>query len=79
MKVGQLFTLPSPRPIGYIGKLFNADQTKLIAKYEVVEVEKEVKLDKPNEKDERIELVKERKGRLIVVYRSEGRYKCKKS
>lgn len=60
MKVGQLFELPSHRPVGYIGNLFNADQTKVIAKYEVIEVEKVIK------------------GRLIVVYKSEGRYKCKR-
>jgi len=64
MKVGQLFTLPSQRPIGYIGKLFNVDQTKLIAKYEVVEVK---------EQGEKVI-----KGRLIVVYKDRGRYKCKK-
>lgn len=77
MKVGQLFALPSHRPVGYVGKLFNSDQTKVIAKYEVIEIEKEVRLDKLNDKDELIELVKECKGRLIVVYKSEGRYKCK--
>lgn len=65
MKVGQLFDLPSHRPVGYIGNLFNADETKLIAKYEVVEVK--------DEQDNKVI-----KGRLIVVYKSEGRYRCKK-
>lgn len=64
MKVGQLFELPSHRPVGYIGNLFNSDQTKVIAKYETIEV-----------KDEQGEKVV--RGRLIVVYKSEGRYKCK--
>ena len=65
MKVGQLFDLPSHRPVGYIGNLFNSDKTRLIARYEVVEVK--------DEQDNKVI-----KGRLIVVYRSEGRYKCKK-
>jgi len=64
MKVGQLFTLPSPRPIGYIGKLFNSDKTKMIAKYEAVEIEEEEG--------------KVVRGRLIVVYKDKGKYKCKK-
>ena len=60
MKVGQLFDLPSHRPVGYVGNLFNADKTRLIAKYEVVKVDEVLK------------------GRLIVVYKDKGRYKCKK-
>jgi hypothetical protein len=59
MKVGQLFDLPSHRPVGYIGNLFNSDKSRLIAKYEVVKVDGALK------------------GRLIVVYKDKGRYKCK--
>ncbi len=45
MKVGQIFTLPENilYPLGHIGKLRNEDETKLIAKYEVVEIEGELK------------------------------------
>ena len=45
MKVGQIFDLPSNilYPLGHIGKLKNADETKLMGKYEVVEVQGELK------------------------------------
>jgi len=45
MKVGQVFDLPPDilYPLGHIGKLKNADETKLVGKYEVVEVEGELK------------------------------------
>ncbi len=45
MKVGQIFTLPENilYPLGHIGKLRDEGETKLIAKYEVVEIEGELK------------------------------------
>lgn len=45
MKVGQIFTLPLDVTyyLGRIGKLRNEDQTKVLAKYEVVEIEGELK------------------------------------
>ena len=45
MKVGQIFDLPPDilYPLGHIGKLKNTEETKLIGKYEVVEVEGELK------------------------------------
>jgi len=45
MKVGQIFDLPPDilYPLGHIGKLKNADETKLMGKYEVVEVDGELK------------------------------------
>ncbi len=45
MKVGQIFTLPTDITyyLGRIGKLYNEDKTKLLAKYEVVEVDSELK------------------------------------
>lgn len=45
MKVGQVFDLPPEHslPPGHIGKLENKDRTKLLAKYEVVEIEGELK------------------------------------
>lgn len=45
MKVGQIFTLPPDilYPLGHIGKLKNDDETEIIAKYEVVEIEGELK------------------------------------
>ena len=45
MKVGQIFSLPEGilYPLGHIGKLKNDDETKLIGKYEVIEVEGELK------------------------------------
>jgi len=45
MKVGQIFDLPSDilYSLGHIGKLKNADETKLMGKYEVVEVDGELK------------------------------------
>jgi hypothetical protein len=63
MKVGQLFDLPLEisYKVGVTGNIRNKEETKLLAKYEVVEIEGE------------------RKGRVIVVYKSEGRYKCKRS
>ena len=45
MKVGQIFTLPKDvlYTLGHIGKLKDATETKLIGKYEVIEVEGELK------------------------------------
>lgn len=45
MKIGQIFDLPPDITYypGRIGKLKNDDQTKVIGKYEVVEVESELK------------------------------------
>lgn len=45
MKVGQIFTLPTDilYPLGHIGKIKNTDETKVIARYEVVEVQGELK------------------------------------
>lgn len=45
MKVGQIFTLPPDVAyyLGRIGKLRNEDKTKVLAKYEVVEVDGELK------------------------------------
>lgn len=45
MKIGQIFTLPPDilYPLGHIGKLKNTDETKLLAKYEVIEIEGEQK------------------------------------
>ncbi len=45
MKVGQIFTLPENilYSLGHIGKLRDEGETKLIAKYEVVEIEGELK------------------------------------
>lgn len=45
MKVGQIFTLPPDVTyyLGRIGKLKNTDKTKVLAKYEVVEVDGELK------------------------------------
>jgi len=45
MKIGQIFDLPSDVTyhLGRIGKLKNPDKTKVIGKYEVVEVEGELK------------------------------------
>lgn len=45
MKVGQIFDLPPDVTyyLGRIGKLKNDDQTKVIGKYEVVEVQGELK------------------------------------
>ena len=45
MKVGQIFDLPPDITyyLGRIGKLKNDDQTKVIGKYEVVEIEGELK------------------------------------
>lgn len=45
MKVGQIFTLPPDVTyyLGRIGKLRNEDQTKVLAKYQVVEIEGELK------------------------------------
>lgn len=45
MKVGQIFALPPDVTyyLGHIGKLKDASQTKVLAKYEVVEVEGELK------------------------------------
>lgn len=46
MKVGQIFNLPEDvlYPVGHIGRIKDSEtQTKLIAKYEVIEVEKELK------------------------------------
>lgn len=45
MKVGQIFSLPADilyKP-GHIGKLKNETETKLLAKYEVVEIKGELK------------------------------------
>lgn len=66
MKVGQIFDLPTDiiYKVGQTGNIRNSDETKLLARYEAVEVENSVG-------------VKEIKGRVIVVYKSEGRYKCK--
>jgi len=45
MKVGQIFDLPPDITyyLGRIGKLWNEDKTKVLAKYEVVEVDGELK------------------------------------
>jgi len=45
MKVGQIFDLPSDilYPLGHIGKLKDSTETKLLAKYEVVEIEGKLK------------------------------------
>ena len=45
MKVGQIFDLPLDVTyyLGRIGKLKNTEQTKVLAKYEVVEVQGELK------------------------------------
>jgi len=45
MKVGQIFDLPPDVTyyLGRIGKLWNEDKTKMLARYEVVEVEGELK------------------------------------
>jgi len=45
MRVGQIFDLPPDVTyyLGRIGKLKNDDQTKVIGKYEVVEVQGELK------------------------------------
>jgi len=45
MKVGQIFDLPPDVTyyLGRIGKLKNPDKTKVIGKYEVIEVEGELK------------------------------------
>lgn len=65
MKVGQIFDLPENiryEP-GHIAKLKNQDETKVIGKYEVIEVEAE-----PH--------VKVLKGRVIVTY---GHKRAKKA
>jgi len=45
MKVGQIFDLPPDilYPLGHIGKLKDATETKLMGKYEVIEVEGKLK------------------------------------
>ena len=45
MKVGQIFDLPPDVTyyLGRIGKMKNDDQTKVIGKYEVVEIKGELK------------------------------------
>jgi hypothetical protein len=45
MKVGQIFDLPPDVTyyLGRIGKLWNPEKTKMLAKYEVVEIEGELK------------------------------------
>lgn len=45
MKVGQVFDLPPDilYELGHIGKLKDATETKLMGKYEVIEVEGELK------------------------------------
>ncbi len=45
MKVGQIFDLPKNilYPLGHIGKIKSKDETKLLAKYEVIEVDGELK------------------------------------
>ena len=45
MKVGQIFTLPENilYPLGHIGKIKSKDETRLLARYEVVEIEGELK------------------------------------
>ncbi len=45
MKVGQVFALPENilYPLGHIGRLKDSTETKLLAKYEVVEIDGELK------------------------------------
>ncbi len=45
MKVGQIFTLPENilYPPGHIGNIKSKDETELLAKYEVVEIDGELK------------------------------------
>ncbi len=45
MRVGQIFPLPENilYPLGHIGNIKSKDETKLLARYEVVEIEGELK------------------------------------
>lgn len=45
MKVGQIFDLPPDilYPLGHIGKIKDKGETTLLARYEVVEIESELK------------------------------------